>query len=108
MEQLTRRNSTAYEASNILNKGVCDVLAVFGYNSGGTQFIQLHDANSVPANGAVPAVVITVPTGNFSIDLPLMGVPFNTGCVVCNSSTGPTKTIGAADCYFTAVLRRRN
>lgn len=108
MKDAIRVNSTAYAASLIVNKGYCEVLAVFGYNSGGTQFIQLHDAAAVPSEGAVPAVIITVPTGNFSIDLPLVGVPFNTGCVVCNSSTGPTKTIGGADCYFSAVVRRGN
>lgn len=53
-----------------------------------------------------PVLVITVPSAsNFTITLPAEGVYFSTGIVVCNSSTGPTKTAGSADCYFTAVYR---
>lgn len=53
-----------------------------------------------------PVLVITVPaSSNFTITLPAEGMYFSTGIAVCNSSTGPTKTAGSADCYFTAVYR---
>lgn len=58
------------------------------------------------ADSAVPAIVITVAaSSNFTIALPATGLPFSTGISVCNSSTGPTKTIGSADCFFTATVR---
>lgn len=98
-------SSAAYEASKILKASAGKLISVSGYNSGATQFIQLFNSATLPANGVAPAKVIAVPTGsNFSIDVPLTGIPFTAGIVICNSSTGPTKTIGAADCYFTAVI----
>lgn len=53
-----------------------------------------------------PAAVFTVPaTSNFSLAIPGEGLPFSTGIFVTNSSTGPTRTVGSADCYFTAVIQ---
>lgn len=100
-----RASTTAYAASLVAKaeKGV--LFNVRGYNSAATaQFIQIHDAASLPADAAVPVAILTVPaTSNFSIDFADLGLRCVNGIVVCNSSTGPTKTIGAADCFITAT-----
>jgi hypothetical protein len=74
-----------------------------GFNSGSTQYIQIHNASSLPADTAVPIYVFKAPGGaSFSLDLSPYGDYFSTGIVVCNSSTIATKTIGSADCWFIA------
>ena len=99
-------SSTAYEASKVLLARPGKLYTVVGYNSGAAQFIQIHNAVSVPANGAVPTYTFTVPaTSNFALDVPMLGADFTIGVVICNSSTGPTKTLGAADCWFTATVQ---
>lgn len=94
--------STAYEASRVVKAAPGTVFGVTGYNSNSSvQFIQLFDAASLPAEGAIPAVVIAAgASSNFSIDFGVYGRYFKAGVVICNSSTGPTKTIGTTDCYF--------
>ena len=105
---ITTPNSAAYEASRILKAGPGTLLSLLVYNSKvSAQFIQLHNSLTVPADTAVPIATFTVPaSSNFSLLIPLSGIPFSTGIVVCSSSTGPTKTLGvASDCFFTAVVR---
>lgn len=100
-----RVESAAYEASRVMSESPGIVKAVHGYNSGPAQWIQLHDAAALPADTAVPAHIIRVAaTSNFVFDIPEDGWPFQNGLVVCNSTTGPTKTIGAANCWFTGIL----
>jgi hypothetical protein len=97
--------STAAYATNLAVKAGNGILfGVKGYNSkASAQFIQLHDAAALPADTAVPLEIITVPaSSNFDIDFGVHGKAFGLGIVVCNSSTGPTKTIGSADCWFSA------
>ena len=98
--------TTAYAASLVASDQPATLYRVMGYNSkASAQFIQVHDAASLPADAAIPKIVITVAaTSNFDIDLGIYGKSFQTGVVICNSSTGATKTIGAADCWIDAQL----
>lgn len=96
--------SSAYEASHVISAAAATLKELRGFNSGAAQWIQIHDASSLPANTAVPEEIIYVGSNqNFSFTPPA-GLSFTTGIVVCNSSTGPTKTIGAADCWFSADI----
>lgn len=65
------------------------------------QFIQWFDLLGLPADGTVPAGVISVPAST-SVGVSWLDVGrwHNIGIVLCNSSTAATKTIGAADCFF--------
>lgn len=103
---LTRSSSAAYVASQVAKTSSGGLVALHVYNSkGSAQFIQLHDAAVLPADAAVPMLTLTMATvANLTLSWPAPGLPFTAGLVICNSSTGPTKTIGSADCYITAVV----
>lgn len=103
---LTNVSSTAYETSHVLLAAAGKLFGVTGYNSKSSeQFIQLHNTTTVPADTAVPVVVFKVsPLSSFSLDFGLSGRNFSTGITVCNSSTGPIKTVGSADCWFDAQV----
>ena len=96
-------SSNVYEASRLIKGGEGVLLGFTVYNSNAAaQFILLFDAAQVPANGAVPVAVFTVATvANLAVNW-IPGRTFRRGIVICNSSTGPTLTIGAADCFFDA------
>jgi hypothetical protein len=99
------QTTSAYAASLVISANPAVLKGITGYNSKtSAQFIQLHDAASLPADASVPAITFTVPAqSNFSLSFP-EGRPFRTGIVICNSSTGATKTIGSADCWFDAQV----
>lgn len=75
---------------------------ISGYSSDANPvFIQLHDAASLPADAEVPILTIYVGAGeNFDFDMSFIGRFCEKGIVVCNSSTGPTKTIDGATAWL--------
>lgn len=103
---ITNRSTTANAASLVISANPAILFGLTAYSSkASAQFIQLHDASALPANGAVPKIVITVAaTSNIGIDYGNIGRQFSTGIVVCNSSTEETLTIGSADCWFDAQV----
>jgi len=96
--------SNAYEASRLVKAGPGVLFGISGYSSKASgQWIQVHDSAVLPADGAVPELILTVATvSNFSVLWALPGRVFERGIYLVNSSTGPTKTIGSADCWFDA------
>jgi len=72
---------------------------IMGYNSlAADQWVQIHNSASAPADGAVPIYTFrVVALQNFSFTIP---VPCSAGIYICNSTTGPIKTLGAANCFF--------
>lgn len=96
--------TTALAASLVVKASAGVLYKVTGVNTlGSTQYIQVHNATSLPADGAVPAVCIAVATGaTFDIDFGPRGRTFSAGIVVSNSTTVATKTIGSANCWIDA------
>lgn len=95
--------SLAYEASRIVKAGPGTLYGFTVYNAkNAAQFVLIFDAATLPGNGAIPEAVYTVATvQNLGVSW-LPGRIFQRGIVIANSSTGPTLTIGSADCFFDA------
>lgn len=93
-------DSVSDENSRVVKNSAGILFGLTGVNSGITQWIQVHDAVTLPADGAVPKIVIRVNAdSNFAWSCNF-GKDFDNGIVICNSSTKATKTIGAANCWF--------
>jgi len=100
--------TSAYAASLVCSHSAPVYLCgITVYNSSASsQFIQVHDAASLPANAAVPEFFFEIlPSTSKMIEF-LRPRKFAVGIVVCNSSTGPTKTIGSADCWFDVQIAK--
>jgi hypothetical protein len=93
--------SSGYETSRKAASGPCKLFGLQGYNSGAAQFILVINDEELPSNGAVPEIIIAAAaTSIFSAYFGTAGRWFSRGIILANSSTGPTLTIGAADCWF--------
>ena len=102
-ENLPRNaSSNALEASHVAFTGQGRLLGITvtsTRNSG--QFIQLFDVAAVPATGAIPLVSLDIATVTAKgIAWDPYGRWMDRGCVVANSSTQGSLTIGSADCLF--------
>lgn len=107
VDALLNSTTTAAAASLLVSVDARRVFGLTGFNSSANgQYIQIHDADQLPADGAIPAVVVYAnPLSPFSLDFGEFGRYFGTGVVVCNSSTMATKTIGSANCWFDVQFR---
>lgn len=98
--------SAALEASKVIkgSAGVLKALAI--YNSGAAQFVLIHNAAAVPADGAGTLLYAPIAVGAGSTTVVEFPRPLvaSTGITVCCSSTAPGKTLGAADCWFHALI----
>lgn len=94
--------STAYEASRVVKASPGRVWGLQGYNSlASAQFVMLFNSTTVPADGVAGVVIIPVAASSgFSVDFGPKGRYFSTGIAIANSTTSPTKTLGAADCFY--------
>ncbi len=93
-------SSAALEASSVTKAAPGRVYKVVVTNTNAaTRYFQIFNSTTVPADTTVPAFAVAVPTGvTVTYDFP-NGMYFSTGISWCNSSTLPTKTIGAADSW---------
>ena len=100
-------HTSALAASLVVKASAGTLLSVMGYNnSSAVQYVQIHNAASVPADSAVPIIAFAVqPTDNFVYSVDDLGQAFSIGIVVCNSLTLTTKTLGSANCWFNVRYR---
>lgn len=99
--------SDAAENAALVRNADGVLLSLSGFsNLGSAQYIMVFDSNTQPGNGAVPKRIKKVAaTDTFEVDFG-RGVRVENGIWVCNSTTAPTLTLGAADCLFHATHDR--
>lgn len=86
------------------SSGILYTALVYNDNAA-SRWLQLHDANTLPLNGAVPLAVVEVPSGTTaSFDFGSRGMPFTNGLVLALSTADVTLTATAtADGLFVAT-----
>ena len=94
--------STGALANAVVVPGRIVVYGFTVYNTkAAAQFLNVFDASTVPADTAVPLFSFALPAHNgVGFGWQPNGRQFQTGLVLCNSSTDATKTIGSVDCFF--------
>jgi hypothetical protein len=100
-----RANTPVQANSLVVKTGKGYLAQVFGYNTlAGTQFLQVFDSATLPIDTTVPLLVIALAaSAPFQLQFNFTVMEMQNGIVICNSTTGPTKTIGAANCLITAI-----
>lgn len=88
--------------SSIVVPGKIVVYGFTVYNTkAAAQFLNVFDASTLPADTAVPLFSKALAANDaVGFDWTPRGRQFQTGLVLCNSSTDATKTLGSADCFF--------
>lgn len=96
--------SLALENARLVKSGAGTLYGFSGFsNKNVAQFVLCFDLSTLPASGAVPVFVMTVPTvSNFAVWFGDTGRFFQQGIALANSSTAATLTAGLADCWFDA------
>jgi hypothetical protein len=97
---------SAMAAAGVVVKGSAGTLyrVIYTNGNGATRYLQVHNTASAPADTAVPAITISVPTlTSYILELAPFGRYFDTGIYVCHSSTAFTKTIGTTDGGFSCL-----
>jgi hypothetical protein len=100
---IPRNTSTeALVASLIVGGGARRLFGLQGVNNAAVAtFVLIFDTDKVPANGAVPKVVIRAAgSDNFSAYFGTAGRWFDRGIVIANSSTLATLTLSTADLWL--------
>lgn len=92
-------NSRAVAASLVV-KTSNGLLFGFTVSSVAAQYIQVHDKEALPAEGAVALLSFPVAATSTITTVWIPPRYMEYGIVLCNSSTQHTKTIGSADCIF--------
>jgi len=94
-------SSPALQASRVVKTGPGILYGITVTNTlAGTQYVQIFDASTLPADGAVPLLSKQLPASDAVGFSWLPGRTFLVGIIVCNSSTIGSKTIGLANCLF--------
>jgi hypothetical protein len=80
-------------------------IVVYGFTvyntNAAAQYLNVFDANAVPADATVPLLSWALAAhSGVGFGFTPRGRQFQTGLVLCNSSTDTAKTIGSADCFF--------
>ena len=94
--------NTGVKTNSVVVPGRIVAYGFTAYNTkASSQFINVFDANAQPGNGAVPLFSWAL-SANSGVGFGWQpnGRQFQTGLVLCNSSTDATVTIGSADCFF--------
>jgi hypothetical protein len=98
------RNATslALENSHVVFSGQGRVLGLTVSSTRGSgQFFQLFDATALPANGAIPLISVDIASVTAKgVAFDPYGRWFDRGCVIANSTTQGSLTVGSADCLF--------
>jgi hypothetical protein len=101
---LTEAASTVLEASRIIKASAGTLFRLGFYNSNAAaRFVLLHNSATLPADAVAPMHFWPVDPGKrIDLDFGRYGIRCSAGITVCLSTTGPTKTIGAAEAWFNA------
>lgn len=100
---VSQRSSLALSSLLQIKTGKGTLYRLICYNdSASAQYIQLHNEAAVPV-GVSPLIQFTLAAKAIqSLSFEQIGIEFNAGIFVGNSSTAGTYTAGSADCWFFA------